>query len=155
MSEEIFHISLNKRNEIELEIPSEDRQSLGTLIEQLTEFLDPELNESKRLFPTAYPNDPERDAGYQALAQSEMIDQKTESIRLFQKTLMNTILTIEEAETWMRVLNDIRLVIGTRLDISQESKSNKKDFELEFLYENLSYLTSAFVEVLDRSLPNS
>jgi len=146
---ELIYVKSKDSSNIEVELSWEDRQAIGSLVEQFTEFVNPDVNDSKRLFPTAYPDDAEKDAGYQALAIPELMDQKNDNIRLFQKTLMNETLTKDQAEVWMRVLNDIRLVIGTRLDISADEILEDRDDELVPLYENLSYLTSLFIQALD------
>ena len=83
----------------------------------------------QRLFPAAY-KDPSKDAEYQKLLGDDLLRRKRESIALFEKTLENWKLrgrrveiTISEAdfELWLGFVNDMRLVLGTELDIQDES----------------------------------
>ena len=52
------------------------------LADQLEQSLDVDTDDTDRLFPTAYPDDPELDAGYQILAREQLIDSRREAIEL-------------------------------------------------------------------------
>ena len=68
-------------------------------------------------------------------------------------TLSEKTLSAEEADAWLRGLNDLRLVLGTRLDVTEET-----DFERELdtsergrqlaVYAYLTWLQEQFVEAL-------
>src|SRR3954462_6036773 len=65
------------RHGIELQLGAEEPQLLGGLVAEMRELLrtddDPSL---RRLYPTAYPDDPEREAEYQILARTELADHR-------------------------------------------------------------------------------
>jgi hypothetical protein len=73
-----------------------------------------------RLFPPAYAEDEGDEREYRRLTHGELLDGKREALRLFAATLEREELTEEELEAWLRVLNDLRLVLGTRLDVTEE-----------------------------------
>jgi len=57
----------------ELRLDDETRQFLGRLLIDLGNTIDGDGHpDMRRLFPTAYPNDPERDAEYQGLMRDEL-----------------------------------------------------------------------------------
>ena len=58
----------NRRGELELNLPEAARQVLGQLCGELRELLGTDDPSLRRLFPTAYLEDPERDAELVALA---------------------------------------------------------------------------------------
>lgn len=82
---------------------------------------DPEL---KRLFPTAYHQDPERDAEYQILARSELMDSRLSAIDTMVRTLDASQIDDEALAAWMTTVNQLRLVLGTRLDIGEDDEED-------------------------------
>ncbi len=133
---------------IAVELTKEVRETLLSLIQQLETFNDPNIKESRRLFPTAYNNDPELENGYQVLAQSELVDQKSEAIKMVTDSIFQERLELELAEKWMVVLNDLRLVIGTQLDVSEDDPLDDLSDGRVSLYHSLSLLVELLVESL-------
>ena len=95
----------------------------------LTEGADDPVN--RRLFPPAYlePEDAERDAEYRRLMHDELVRAKLANLEVVTGTLergTSTLrrwtvdLTEEEATAWLGVLNDLRLTLGVRLDITED-----------------------------------
>jgi hypothetical protein len=112
-----------------------------------------------RLFPPAYAEDPEDEREYRALMHEELVGDKQESVRAFAASLEADSLTEEELEAWLRVLNDLRLVLGTRLDVTETTFAQGLDPrdpdapELA-LYSYLSWLQEQAVEVAAAVLPD-
>lgn len=137
-------------------LPDATRRSLVALAGQLDEVVTSDLPQTRRLFPTAYPHDPERDAGYQILARSDLIDQRKEAIELLTATAEESVLSTEELEAWMAVTNDVRLVLGTTLDVSEEDHEidpDDPDADLMILYHQLGVLVHEMVTALTGVLP--
>lgn len=111
------------RDRFKVDLPDVERELLRSLFPQLRELLasdDPSLT---RLFPTAYPDDPERDAGYHALVRDELLEKRFASLDLVESTLTAdgaVELDGDELASWMRAVNDLRLVLGTRLDVGED-----------------------------------
>ncbi|MEM8926120.1 MAG: DUF2017 family protein [Actinomycetota bacterium] len=140
----------------DVELDDEIRPWVLSLATQLDELLDADVEELRRLFPTAYPDDPERDAGYQILARQELIDSRREAIALMQETVAKPTLTGDELSAWMGIVNDLRLVLGTRLDVSEDDHDIDPDdpeAPLYILYHQLGYLLSEIVDALTGALP--
>ncbi len=136
-------------------LTAEVRQFLARLATEISEVVAHDVPETRRLFPTAYPDDPEKDAGYQVLARDQLVDQRRNAADTLQATADNDILTEEELAQWMSVINDARLVLGTRLDVSEDSELDIDDpnFELYLIYEDLGYLLDSIVKVMITALP--
>ena len=103
---------------------------LSSLVPQLRELLtagsgggadaaavDPSL---KRLFPTAYADDAELDAEYQSLVRDDLLEGRLAALDKVEETLDADVITEEQLLAWMGAVNDLRLVLGTRLDVSEE-----------------------------------
>jgi hypothetical protein len=122
------------------------------LSRQLDEMVDSDAPEVRRLFPTAYPNDPERDAGYQILARDGLIEARREAIAVVQATADNEVLTEDELMAWMGVANDLRLVIGTRLDVSEDDEGHEPEGTPEYELRQIYDLLGAVVHEIIRGL---
>ncbi|MGH1502503.1 MAG: DUF2017 family protein [Acidimicrobiales bacterium] len=110
-----------------VEMPQDLRRFLGDLAAELDPALESDAPALRRLFPTAYPDDPERDAGYQVLARSELVDGHREAIATLRATSDDTEIAADTLEAWMRVVNSVRLVLGTQLDVSEDDDPSEID----------------------------
>jgi hypothetical protein len=76
------------------------------------------------------------------------------NLRTFAETLERERLTRQDLEAWLTALNDLRLVLGTRLDVTEElfdveiEPSDPRGEELA-LYAYLSWLQEHVVRALD------
>jgi uncharacterized protein DUF2017 len=110
-----------KNRGYELRLADEEREVLRSLPEQLRDLLadddDPVL---ARLFPEAYRDDPEHEAEFQSLVRSDLVGERLENLEVMERTLDAEQLNEEEAAAWLSGVNDARLVLGTRLDVTEE-----------------------------------
>lgn len=136
--------------------------SIATLLvdlgEQLDQMLDSDAPELRRLFPTAYAGDEEKDAGYQILARSSLTDQRRAAIATVKSTAENEVLTEDELTDWMALTNDLRLVLGTRLDVSEDDDESDIDPDsaeahLYEIYHLLGAVLHEIVGALSGALP--
>ena len=74
-----------------------------------------------RLSPTAYADDPLRDIAYDERRAETLEAGRRDAIETVLRTVEAERLTDEEADAWMRTCNDVRLVLGTRLNLTEES----------------------------------
>ena len=83
----------------------------------------------ERLFPPASIDDPMESLGFEQLMGDALRAGKREAAAVLRATANATHLDAEETLAWMRCLNDIRLVVGTRLNIQE-------DTDVEALFED-------------------
>ena len=77
-----------------------------------------------RLLPDAYPDDPEAAGEFRKYTESSL----RESKKYFAQTLLDTLpvsggrvrLTGDQARDWLRALNDVRLMFGVRLEVTED-----------------------------------
>jgi len=111
---------------------------LTRLCEELTTLLsddDTPAEESdpvlERLFPRAYldPTEEESEADWQRLVHGDLIDGRRRTLATVEGTLAGAqvrrgrfelTLSEEQAQAWLAVLNDARLALGTRLEVTED-----------------------------------
>ena len=104
-----------------LRLGDEERQVLANLLPQLAGVLDePEDPGARRLYPTAYPADPERDAEYHGLMRDELRASRGSALDIVLNSLDERELDEGQLMAWLQTLNAGRLVLGTRLDVGEE-----------------------------------
>ena len=96
-------------------------------LEQIFEEETPETPEDPvlaRLLPDAYQDDPEAAGEFRKYTESSLREAK----KYFAQTLLDTLppsggkvkLTGDQARDWLRALNDIRLMFGVRLEVTED-----------------------------------
>jgi hypothetical protein len=105
-----------------LHLGEDERRLLAALAGELEQLLDasPDDPSLRRLHPTAYPKDEEREAGWQILIGEELREKRRAQLEVVRATAERTELDEEEVHAWMQALNALRLVLGTRLDVSED-----------------------------------
>ena len=140
------------RDRYRINLPVALRQLLPEVAADLERLLDTEDPSLRRLFPTAYADDPERDAEYQLLAHDRLVDRRRAAIAAFVATADADEVNGEELAAWMTVINDLRLVLGTRLDVSEEERDLDPwhpDAPVMELYRVLGLLLDEVIEALN------
>ena len=144
-------------DEFELRLPDDERSVLRTLPAQLRALLeDPSPGDDPargRLFPPAYWDDAERDSEYQRLMHGDLVASKLAAAEVVESTVDSNRLSEEELVAWMGALNDLRLVLGTRLDVTEDPADAPADDAPEApayaLYSYLGWLQEQVVAALD------
>ncbi|MFN0092362.1 MAG: DUF2017 family protein [Acidimicrobiales bacterium] len=134
-----------------LRLGAEERQVIATLADQLGELMESDAPLVKRLFPTAYLTDPDKDLEYQLLARAELLDHRNQAVDTVRSTIDSSRLTPEELEAWMNVVNSIRLVLGTRLDVSEDDDGfslDDADAPVQAVYHFLGWLLEEMVRAV-------
>ncbi len=141
-----------------IQLPGPEQELLRSLLPQLRELLTTDDPSLTRLFPTAYADDPERDAGYQALVRDELLEKRFASLDALERTIDGGEVDDETLSAWMRGLNDLRLVLGTRLDVSEDDEpmdvdAGDPEAAAWSIYHYLGGLLSLVVDALTTDLP--
>jgi hypothetical protein len=141
---------------VELRLSRDERSLLGGVVEELRALLDgaPGDPSLRRLFPPAY-DDQDHERAYRELMGGELLDGRRAALELVAETVDRDRLSAEEADTWLRALNDLRLVLGTRLDVqedtfAEELRSDDPRAPALAVYAYLSWVQEQLVEALSR-----
>jgi hypothetical protein len=149
-------IRRTRRGEYRVSLSDQERAVLRALPDQLRQLIKNEDPGLVRLFPPAYVNDLEYDREYQRLMREELVGRRLESLAVVEETVDAERLTEEQLTAWLKVINDLRLVIGTTLDVSEDHELTPEEFAeddprhgLVIQYWFLQYLLHAAVDALD------
>ena len=119
-----------KRDRFSVRLGKRERELLVELCQQSRALLETEDPSSDpavaRLFPAAYQDDPLRNLEYEANLGGAPRTGKLDALDTVLRTAHTRALSEEEFLSWMGVVNDLRLVLGTRIDVTEESTD--KDF---------------------------
>ena len=107
---------------VDLRLSGDERKLLVRLAGELRSLLeggpgDPSL---RRLFPPAYEDEAD-ERGYREIMGAELLSGRREALELVERTAESKRLSAAEADAWLRALNDLRLVLGTRLDVQEDT----------------------------------
>ena len=139
-----------------LNLREDERALIATIVPELRAVLadDPNDEMLTRLFPTARPDDPEAEAEYKEMVRDELVSKRLARLDMVADLAEATALNEEQLAAWIGAVNDIRLVLGTRLEISEEDDfDSDEDGEdtpesvARSAYWYLGWLLEHFVEV--------
>lgn len=171
----MFESGLN--GQITLSLDLSEREVLGQLFDQMEQLLD-ELTSQEtsdplelmlgmngstqiskdpalaRLFPDGYTEDEHASSDFRRFTEQDLRQQKVAALNEVRKAIQAsanaTAVSALEAQSWLKALNDLRLVLGTRLEISDE---NDFDFDSDepgiHLYNYLTYLQGTLIDALN------
>ena len=134
---------------VRLRFSPEERALLADLASDLRARLEESFDDPsfRRLFPPAY-EDAENETAYRELAGDELLDGRRQALELLAATAGNDYLAAEEADAWLRALNDLRLVLGTRLDVQEDALLDRPQTPELAVYGYLSWVQEQLVAVL-------
>ena len=161
---------------ISLKLDEAEKQVLSQLIEQMDDLLkvpnfdknavplarllnmdgsteisdDPAL---ARLFPDGYSEDEHASADFRRFTEQDLRQAKLDALNDVRLMLMDfsgkSPVTPTQAKSWLKAINDLRLVLGTRLEITDEGET---DFDTDepgiHLYNYLTYLQGTLLDAL-------
>lgn len=138
----------------------EEMSLLRRLLDQLRGLLTGAPHDDarvRRLFPTAYHDDPERDGEYQRFMRDELVASRLAALTEVDSTLEHGVLSMDQLAAFMRSLNALRLVLGTLLDVDEDTDPMRLDpqdplFAEHQLYLWLSWMLEHVVEALGHGL---
>jgi hypothetical protein len=149
-----------RAGDFEVRLEEADRRLLLSLVSGLRAALggDPrDRPELRRLFPPAYAgaDDEEAEAEYQALMHDELLASRRASLDVLEATVGQRRVDEEQLLAWMAALNDVRLVLGTRLDVSEDDDQvvdpDAPEALAQEVYAYVGFLLEAVVDALSRS----
>jgi Domain of unknown function (DUF2017) len=135
---------------------------VGLLLDQLEQLLAADADDvagdpvMERLLPDGHRSDPELAADYRELTESSLRSGKSDDLAIVRATLPDgggeVRLDPDQAASWLRTSNDLRLALGTRLDITEDTEppdeiADEQDQQLAVYYW-LTALQGSLVDAL-------
>lgn len=134
----------------QLRMSDEERDLVASLAGQLRDLLvSDETDGLERLFPPGYADDPDREQEYQQLTHDELLTKRLASVDIVEQTVTETSLDEDQISAWMGAVNDLRLVLGTRLDVTEDMDDLELDDPRAGAFAVYHYLTHLLAEIVD------
>jgi hypothetical protein len=112
----------------------------------------------KRLIPTAYPRDEQAQENFSALTAPHLLKEHIDRLTSLSGVISNQYVTGEELNEWVIALNDLRLVLGTSIGVTENSAMPDMSDPLIpqwVAYSFLSELVEEIISVLFSEIPDS
>jgi hypothetical protein len=146
-------IERTREGDYRLRLSETERELLRALPQELLRLLadDPDDPSLRRLRPSAYEDDDEAEGEFRSLIQSELEAGRREALGVLAETSSRERLSAEELDAWLRALTDLRLALGTRLEVTEDIYASDIDprdpaaYELS-VFAYLSWLQEQAVE---------
>jgi hypothetical protein len=114
-------VERTRAGDYRLRLSREERMVLRELPGQLRELLETDDPSLRRLFPPAYAEDADSESEYRRLVRGDLVAARREALAVMERTVDAERLSEEELQAWLGALNDLRLVLGTRLGVTEET----------------------------------
>lgn len=146
---------------IEMRLGSREREVLAALLEELGGLLAedaPPDASLARLYPPAVPDDARATAEFDELVRADLDAERRARLALVAATLEAPTLDEAQAAAWLGALNDLRLVAGTRLGITEDDErepidESDPDADRLVTFAWLGWLEEQLVDALAAGLP--
>jgi hypothetical protein len=133
----------------QLRLDDHERDLIADLAGQLRELLVSEETDGlERVFPPGYANDPEREAEYRSLVHDELLEKRLVAVDVLEQTVTSPSLDEDQLNAWMGAINVLRLVLGTRLDVSEDMDDIEIDDPRAPAFAVYHYLTHLLAEIV-------
>jgi len=112
----------------------------------------------ERLYPDVRPDDPGWSATFRDLVRGDLDDGRRRNMAVVEASIDAPTVDDPQAEAWLHVLNDVRLVLGTRLGVTEDDAPFDPEdpgAAAKVVYAYAGLLEEQFVEVLADALPDA
>ncbi len=104
-----------------------------------------------RLLPDAYRDDPEAASEYRRLTEASMVARKVASARGLVESLGDGDVQLDSpaVQLWLRAVNDLRLIIASRLGIVEDDDAGTGDEVMQDVYHWLGFVQGSLLDALE------
>lgn len=135
----------------------QDRSLLAEFTTMFSEILDSnsDIGDAARLFPSAYGGDAERNTEWVAVTRDELTDRRRAALETARELMTRSSCDEEPLLALVQTLNGVRLVLGTRLDVSEDGRprARRRDAQALECFDYLGRLQYEIIEALRTVLP--
>jgi Domain of unknown function (DUF2017) len=130
-------IERTRDGDFRLRLSDGERELLASLPAELTALIeaDPADPGLRRLFPPAYEGDEESEAEFRRLMHEDLLAGRREALHVLAETAQGDRLSRDQLDAWLRALTDLRLALGTRLGVTEDTYDQEIDPDHPQAYE--------------------
>lgn len=146
-------VTRNPSGSFAIELRDDHRDLLRMLAADMRDVVLNREPTAWRLFPNPYQDDPLQALQYDEMMSDDLREKRLASLQLLEETCDATELTEEQLHRWMTAVNDIRLVLGTQLDVTEESDwsdfpEESREEAVFSVYQLLGWLLEEIVQAM-------
>ncbi len=145
-------ISKKRDGTFELKLGETERQLLKSLPNEVKQLLDDKDESTIRLRPITYSADPELEAEVIRLVGDDLVEHHKFALDTLSDTASESLVTEDQMVAWLQAINQVRLVLGTKLDVTDDEDSLRvataTNPAMVASYRYLSWLQSCAIEEL-------
>jgi len=134
-----------------------ERELLKALPRQAQGLLEARDPNAARVFPVAYPNDARAESEYREMMGEHLLKKHQRSLDTLASTIDRSTVDEDDILQWLDALEVLRLVLGTQLDVSEDTivvEDSDPRAPQVAVYRYLSMLQEEIVETLAAALPS-
>lgn len=142
-----------------LHLPKPERAVVRQLPAQLRqELAEPKQPDLRRVFPPASNEDDRLVQEYRELIGDQLLAGRVRAVETMEATVDANDLDEEQVLAWLSTVNDLRLILGTRLGVTDEKQDeglpdDDPRAQAWALYHYLAFLEDQVVQALSEALP--
>jgi hypothetical protein len=132
-----------------------ERDLLRMLPEQARSLVDRDEPTARRLFPVAYPDDPDAQSEYGEMSGASLLERHHGALDALMATIDASTVGDEELGSWLGAVEVLRLLLGTQLDVAEDMVEVSQDdprLDQFTVYQYLSMLQGEIVDALAAGL---
>lgn len=153
-------ISPDREGGFRVRLPRAEREVLAALPAQLRDAIAADEPSLYRLFPPAFVDDPAANVEYHGLVGEQLVDGRLRALAELERTAHADRLTDDELGGWLGAVESLRLVLGTQLDVTDDTyvagiDRHDPDAPRHALYHYLSWLQEEIVAALAAALADA
>ncbi|MHB8293034.1 MAG: DUF2017 family protein [Acidimicrobiales bacterium] len=142
-----------REGQYQVKLPKGERELLRDLPGQLLDLLGTDDPSLERLFPPAYTaeEDAEANTDYRRLMHPDLLEHHRGSLVTLSATADAEMLDEEQMSAWLSAVNDLRLVLGTRIGVTEDMApltAADPRYQAMGVYAYLSVLQEQLVEAM-------
>lgn len=119
-------IERSRRGDYRIRLGEKERdllRGLPSLVRALLSDDDRDDPALRRLFPSAFMDDAALTEEFDRMVRDDLLRQRLAALETMEATIDEERLTQAQMEAWLAAINDVRLILGVRLAVSEESTS--------------------------------
>jgi hypothetical protein len=152
-------INRKRNGNYQLDLSNQEREVLRGLPAELIKQIEAGEDDGSmfRLFPPGYSEDLGRQVEFDRLMRDDLQTSHIEALRVLKDSADAKSLNEEQISAWLKALNQLRLVLGTRLDVRDDMTEDDLDPDdpraaAFALYSYLGYLQDSAIEAISDGL---
>lgn len=133
-------------------LPMHDRSLLEALIPQMRNLIEQHDPDTWRLFPNPYPDHEKAADEYSDLIGNDLKDGQLAALTTVEETLDAKRLDEDQMVAWMQAVNHLRLFMGTRLNVTEESDYDDFESDQELAMFDMYCYLGAVLDLIVRAV---